>query len=216
MKSLPIEAKNYYLNHHDAINYLHNTIVLHRGKLGQIQIRGEEDDLIAILVEPYTGTTIETVPIDELEIDCPEIGYVNYNEGPESPNRVYYLSRMVGKRFRHGLCDSNVQTEDIDGEVQRGLSILHHYSFKDSVYNHFPSVAEVLEKFQTQRYASYAVSKQVALRKLRPGIIIVLYRNNQIGYILPKALKTVIIPDSKNAWVVEKHLFDFNWEIKKE
>lgn len=139
-----------------ASTRLDHTFVLHEGKL--VYIQHVEGNGNAFLCDVDGNEFV--VPVTDLDVSPPQLGYVNYN------GSIYYVIRKPMRRdWRQGMRENNL-VEMLYGED------IPIWSLQPTISNDYPTVEEVLES------GCGAFSRDWAIKNDR-----LYYRTNRVGSI---------------------------------
>lgn len=201
--------------HQDHAARLHDGICFYDGVPSIIYVNGNRGELHAL-----NGSSVNTIEIEgneKLDISAPVLGYVN------STHNCMYIMRNAGRRYKQTLT-----TVALSGTVPLGRD-RYHDDFDDTrsltvrsalysqdghnmLINKYPSLDTVLTELRKvgSKVASRAFHRDVAIARDSFGILHVFYKVDEVGILKDR---TVEIPHSEHAWIISKHLGEFDWKV---
>lgn len=156
---------------------------------------------------------------DMLDISTPPLGYCQV-----SKNRVVYIQRKPFRMYKQGVTRDNISYAVVPNKNTRSLKIptfkVLSAAFRDTMACVYPPISTVMKKIsEAESYIELAISNDVAV-VFKPEVksVLVYFKNEVVAWIPPNSIKStpvVIVKDGPNAWVIEKLLSKFEWEVRK-
>ena len=201
--------------HQDHNARLNEGICLYEGIPCVIYVTGNNAEVHAL--NGSFVTRIEVEGNEKLDISAPELGYIN------STHNCIYVMRNAGRRYKQtlttaaltGLVPLGRDRYHDDFDDSRSLSVrsaLFSASGHDMLINRYPTLDKVLTELRTKgsKVASRAFHRDVAIARDSFDILHVFYKTDEVGILKDR---TVEIPHSEHAWIISKHLGEFDWKV---
>src|SRR6185312_12225322 len=114
--------------------------------------------------------------------------------------RVYYLERLPYRRYRQGLNAESLYSYDMEGKSGTPpQAVLTNPGMGDCLTGVYPSIKEAQECLSGTSIKEMAIAQDIALKKTDAGIILVFYRQDNIGWITPDS-SSISIERSADSW----------------
>lgn len=215
----------------DLINRIGSTIIRYGGKPGMCIVHGKNN---LVLEHPVTGMTVaaDIKPNDPLlDISCPELGYMNLTSGGrETKNLACYVERLPYRQYHQGIRSDQLSFTMIDPQdghipgYPQNLWI-NSQGFYDMLIDNYPSLDEAFRwlddgerKEATKEGILYtipvnevAISRDVALKKMKAGVYFVYFKTDEVGWCTED--RVVNVRSHEEGWIVSKYLQEFKWKV---
>lgn len=199
----------------DLHDRLDGSIVLYKDYPYYCMVKHNDDgvggDIFLIRMDEYDGRqkANDAIKVDikdpDLDISSVDLGYVNFEHRDDW--YALYLYRTTAKRFKQALYPSYISAKSIDGQNATAQGVWTSRSGFDILTDTYPDLGTALKEIDT-RY-EVAISRDVALRKLKCGIILVYLRTKEVAWIDPRSNEMIF--SEKSDWVDKKYTLRFPW-----
>lgn len=197
----------------DSMSYLSGSIIMFEGVPVLVDFQSDQ----ALLVDPVTRNTIAKEPIENLDIQPPEVGYFNYfieDHTGVKVMRAFYAYRTPIKNWKQGLTTNNTTIRSVDNGDGLSPHAIYSEGFKEGLLDRYPTYSEAIQKLNDtsgEKYESVAISKDIAIMRRDSGVTLVFLRMKEVGFLDVNG--TINVPNSKIGWIIDRHLLRVDWKV---
>jgi len=202
----------------DLPSRLEGTICMYIGEPFIVRTNGcleeDEDGCLTGTLHLYdmldNGRHLATIDSRDpnFDIATPPLGYCQSH-----PKRVSYVTRKPWRKWKQGITWDGLYVEGIN----HGNDFhLYSNSAREMMMQRYTPLQNTLEIIKMDNeYKERAVNNDVALQADN-GVVNVWFRNELVGYTPRLTLgddMTITVPNSRKAWVVNRYLSAFNFNV---